>query len=150
MPLVIICSVAHLALAMVIPSPWWVPDLTLVGLVLAVTRRPSRWWLLSGAAGLLTMVWAVRSTGPIFAGYLLIGWAVRLAGRQWDATDLRIESGLVASASLVLTMGAFWLDDLWSPILLVFMGLRTALTCSMVPLVHHLAARVGRPWQVVG
>lgn len=134
------CMLAHLALAMVIPSPWWVPDLTLVGLVLAVTRRPTRWWLLSTAAGLLTMVWAARSAGQTIAGYLLIGWAVRLAGRQWDATDLRIEAGLVASASLMLTMGAFWLDDLWSPILLVFMGLRTALTCAMVPLVHHLAS----------
>jgi len=141
MLLLVCCVIAHLALAMVIPSPWWVPDLTLVGLVLAVGIWPARWWLLSAAAGLLTMVWAVRSIGQIFAGYLLIGWAVRLAGRQWDATDPRIESGLVGSASLVLTMGAFWLDDLWSPILLVFTGLRTALTCATVPLVHHLAAR---------
>jgi hypothetical protein len=139
---VLTCGViAHLALAMVIPWPWAVPDLTLVGLVLGVTRSPSRWWLLSAAAGLLTMGWAVRSAGPVIAAYWLIGWAIRLAGRHWDATDVRIASGLVGGASLLLTLGAFWLDDVWSPVLLSFMVLRIALTCAMVPLIHSLAPR---------
>ena len=135
------CLVAHVVLARLIASPWWVPDLTLVGLVLAVTRRPARWWLLSAVAGLLTMGWAVRSAGSIFAGYLLIGGAVRLAGHQWDATDLRIEAGLVGAASLMATLGTFWLGDVWSPLLLVFMGLHTALTCATVPLVHYVVGR---------
>jgi hypothetical protein len=90
------------------------------------------------------MVWAVRSFHPMFAGYLLIGWTTQRAGRQWDATDLRIECGLAGAGSLLLTLGAFWLDDLWSPTLLLLMVVRTALTCSMVALVHHLAARIGR------
>lgn len=143
------CAAAHVALAMMSPSPWWVPDLTLVGLVLSVARFPSRWLVFSGAAGLLTMAWAVRSFSPLFAGYLLVGWATRTAGHRWDATDLRIEVWLAGGGSLLLTLGAFWLDDQRSPVLLLLMVVRTALTCSVVPLVHHLAARVGRPRQVV-
>jgi len=135
------CVIAHLVLAMVIPSPWWVPDLTLVGLVLSVGASPAQWLVLSGGAGLVTMVWAVRSSVPMFVGYLLIGFACRMAQRQWDASDLRIETGLVGASSLWLTLGAFWLDDLWSPLLLALMVVRTAVTCGAVPLVHHLASR---------
>jgi len=144
------CAAAHLALALMSPSPWWVPDLTLVGLILSVGRFPSRWLGLSGAAGLLTMAWAIRSFGPMFAGYLLIGWATRVVGHRWDATDLRIESWLAGAGSLLLTLGAFWLDDQWSATLLLLMAVRTALTCATVGLVHHLAAQVGRPRQVTG
>ena len=134
------CVIAHLALASMIPSPWWVPDMTLVGLVLSVVRAPTRWLALSGWAGLITVVWAVRFPGPIFTGYLLIGWTCQMLARQWDATDLRIECLLAAAGSLFLMAGALWLDDLWSPLLLVLTGVRTALTCGVVPLVHHLAA----------
>ena len=144
------CMIAHAALAMMSPSPWWVPDLTLVGLVLSVARFPSRWLALSGTAGLLTMAWAVRSFSPMFAGYLLIGWATRLAGCRWDVTDLRIESWLAGGGSLLLTLGAFWLDDQWSLVLLFLMVIRTALTCGAVALVHHLADRGDWSRQVVG
>lgn len=123
------------------PSPWWVPDLTLVGLVLSVVRSPARWLALSGWAGLITMAWAVRFPGPILAGYLFIGWASQMLARQWHATDLRIECLLVAIGSLSLTLGTLWLDDLWSPVLLLLTGIRAALTCAAVPLVHHLAVR---------
>ena len=135
------CATAHLALAAVSPSPWWVPDLTLAGLVLSVARAPTRWLALSGWAGFLTVGWAVRFPGQIFTGYLLIGWASQMVARQWDATDLRIECVLVAAGSLVLMLGMLWLADLWSPGLVVLSGFRAALTCGIVPLVHHLAAR---------
>lgn len=138
------CSAAHLALAAASPSPWWVPDLTLVGLVLSVGRAPTRWLPLSIFAGLVTMVWAVRFPGQLFTTYLLIGWASQIVARHWDATDVRIECLHVAAGSLILMVGMVWLDDLWSPRLLVLTALRVALTCSVVPLVHHLAAR--GPW----
>ena len=148
--LLLICAAAHMALVLISPSPWWVPDLTLVGLVLSVARSPSRWPALSGAAGLLTMAWAVRSFTPMFVGYLLIGWVIRMAGHRWDATDLRIESWLAGGGSLLLTLGGFWLDDQWSPALLFLMVLRMALTCGAVVLVHHLVARGDRSRQVAG
>ena len=135
------CMAAHLALANISRSPWWVPDLTLVGLVLSVVRSPTRWLSLSGWAGLITVVWAVRFPGPIFTGYLLVGWASQVVARQWDATDLRIECLLAAAGSFLLMLGMLWLDDAWSPLLLALTGLRAALTCGVVPLVHRLAAR---------
>jgi len=97
--------------------------------------------MLSGGAGLIAAAWAIRFPGPIFAGYVLIGWASQVVVRQWDPTDLRIECLLVATSCLILTLGTLWLDDLWSPVLLALAGLRAALTCGTVPLVHHLAVR---------
>ena len=139
--LLLICAAVHLALALISPSAWWVPDLTLVGLVLSVARFPSKWLLLSGVAGLLTSAWAVQSFSLMFAGYLLVGWATRIAGHRWDVTDVRIESWLAGGGSLLLTLAAFWLHDQWSPVLLFLMTVRTALTCSAVALVHPLAAK---------
>ena len=40
MRLLAACWLTHALLAQAIPSPWWVPDVTLVGLVLSVTRSP--------------------------------------------------------------------------------------------------------------
>lgn len=135
------CSAAHLALAAASPSPWWVPDLTLVGLVLSTGRSPARWLPLSIFAGLVTMVWAVRFPAQLFTTYLLVGWASQIVVRHWDATDVRIECLHVAVGSLVLMVGMVWLDDLWSPRLLVLTGVRAAVTCGVVPLVHQMVAR---------
>ncbi|MDP3704199.1 MAG: hypothetical protein Q8R78_07405 [Candidatus Omnitrophota bacterium] len=132
--------VAHLALALASPSPWWVPDLTLVGLVLAVGRSPARWFACTVFAGLLTVAWAVRFPGQVFAGYLLIGWVSHLLSRHWDVTDLRIECFLVAAGSLCLMAGMLWLEDLWSLRVLLLTVVRTAVTCGVVPVIHHVAS----------
>ena len=140
------CVVAHLALALASPSPWWVPDLTLVGLVLAVGRYPARWFALAVFAGLITVVWAVRFSGQVFAGYLLIGLVSHLLSRHWDVTDLRIECLLVAAGSLCLMVGMLWLEDLWSLRVLLLTVVRTVVTCGVVPVIHHVAASGHRSW----
>src|SRR3989338_5877258 len=134
------CATAHLARAMISPSPWWVPDLTLVGLILSVGRAPARWLAFSVLAGLLTAVWAVRFPGQLVAGYLLIGWVSQLLSRHWDAADLRIECLYAAAGSLFLMVGMLWLSALWSGRLLAFKLFRAAVTCGAVPLVHHMAS----------
>ena len=134
------CVIAHLALAMISPSPWWVPDLTLVGLILAVGRAPARWLAFSVLAGLITAVWAVRFPGQLVAGYLLIGWVSQLLSRHWDAADLRIECLSAAAGSLFLMVGMLWLEDLWLLRLLLLTVLRAAVTCGAVPLVHRVAS----------
>ena len=134
------CAVAHLALAMISPSPWWVPDLTLVGLILSVGRAPARWLAFSVLAGLITAVWAVRFPGQLVAGYLLIGWVSQLLSRHWNAADLRIECLHAAAGSLFLMVGMLWLEDLWLLRLLLLTVLRAAVTCGAVPLVHRVAS----------
>lgn len=139
------CLAAHVIAAGVLASPWMVPDLTLIGLVLVVMRAPHRWLLPSVAAGLSTVAWAIRSSSPIFVGYVLIGWLTRRIVTQWDVADLRVQWLLVGIAGAALTFGLIWLDDLWSwPI--VGLGLmRTACTMLSVPLVRALMAKVAEP-----
>ncbi len=135
------CLIAHALLASAIASPWWVPDLTVVGLVLTVARTPSRWFLFSVVAGLFTMGWAVRFPRQVFLSYVALGWVVQTLGRQWDATDLRVQVSLVGLASALLTVAGLWLDELWSLPLLGLSMIRIALTVLMVLCVRHLVER---------
>ena len=139
------CLIAHAVLARAVPSPWWVPDLTLVGLLLAVAKAPSRWLLLSVVAGLFTMVWAVRFPKQVFLSYVALGWVVQMLGRQWDATDPRVQVGMVGLASALLTLGGLWLDELWSFPLLGLSMVRVAMTLLAVPCVRHVTERRVRP-----
>ena len=138
------CLGGHLLLANMVPSPWWVPDLTLVGLVLAGARAPRSWLLLSAVAALISIGWTVRWVVPVTMGYLAIGGVGSFVGRQWDATDRRIEGLLVAAASVWLTLGALWLEGLWSARLIALAGIHVAVTCVVVPLVHQVMARAVR------
>lgn len=136
------CLLTHLFLASLVTSPWWVPDLTLVGLVVTVARAPHRWAVLSGLAGLFMAVWAIRFAQQIFLGYLVTGWAVHALCRQWDLTDRRVQWLVVGIASLAMTFGALWLDGLWSPALMGLAMTRVALTCLSAGLIWRSTARL--------
>ena len=136
-----VCLIAHALLTSTFSSSWWVPDLTLVGLVLAVARTPSRWFLLSVVAGVFTMAWAIRFPNQVFLFYVALGWVVQLLGRQWDATDLRVQVGMVGLAGALLSLGALWLDELSSLPLLGLSMAHVATTVLAVPCVRHLLER---------
>lgn len=135
------CLVIHTLLAAIVPSPWWVPNLTLAGLVLAIGRSPRRWLTLSGVAGLWTAVWAVRLPGVLFLGYLGCGWLAQRVARRWDMTEVRVQSGLVGMASLLMTVGTLWLDGLWSFPLLGLAGAHVVVTCAAAPLLRLVPPR---------
>ena len=132
------CAMVHLAAAQVVPSAWWVPDVTLVGLVLAVARTPSQWLACSLAGGLLMCAWAIRFSGPVLVGYLLLGWALQRMNKQWDATDLRVQGIATALGSLWLTLGAMWLDELWSLALGALAVVHVTLTVLTAMLIRRL------------
>jgi len=139
------CLTAHVIAAGLLTSPWWVPDLTLIGLVLVVIRAPQRWVIFSIVAGLSTAAWAIRSSSPVFLSYLLIGWMTQRIAKQWNAMDLHVQWLLVGVASTALTFGFIWLDDLWSwPV--VGLGLmRTVFTALSVPIVRSLMVKAVGP-----
>ena len=139
------CLAAHAVAAGMLASPWWVPDLTLIGLVLVVVRMPHRWVIPSVVAGLSTAAWAIRSSSPIFIAYLLVGWVVQRVARQWDATDFRVQWLLVGIVATGLTFGLIWLDDVWSWSIIGLGLVRVAITMVSVPMVRFLMARVGLP-----
>jgi len=124
------CLMAHSLLAASVPSPWWVPNLTLAGLVLAIGRSSRRWLILSGVAGLWTAMWAVRFPEAVFLGYLGCGWLAQELSRRWDMAEARVQSGLVGMASLLMTVGTLWLEGLWSVPLLGLAGVHVAVTCA--------------------
>ena len=133
------CLAAHVFSAGVIASPWWVPNFTLVGLIVTVTRRPGQWMWLSGAAGLLTIVWAARFPQQILVGYLGLGCLVQWLARQWDVGDWRVQCALVGIAALLMSLGALWLEDLWSLCLLGLAAAQVMMTVIAVPFVRRLA-----------
>ena len=136
------CLVAHALLARLIASPWWVPDLTLVGLVLGVSLRPRRWLMASVMAGLFMMLGAVRFPVQIFLGYLLCGTIVQFAAQRWDTTDGRIQGCVVIVLSTLMTLGLLGLERLWSWPLLAFAALRVAVTGLSLWFVQQLLRRI--------
>ena len=129
MKLLAACLLTHALLAQVIPSPWWVPDITLVGLIISVTRAPSRWLLVSWVAGLFMLLWTLRHAVPLMVGAVAVGGVVRLLARNWDATDARVQYLVVGLAGCLMTFGAMWLDGCWSLPLFGLAVIHVALTC---------------------
>ena len=135
------CLVAHALLARLIASPWWVPDLTLVGLVLGVSLRPRHWLMASVVAGLFMMLGAVRFPAQVFLGYVLCGTLVQLSAQRWDTTDGRIQGCVVLILSAFMTLGLLGLERLWSWPLLAFAAVRVAVTGLSLPCVRSLCVR---------
>lgn len=141
MSLLALCMGGHLLLAGAISSPWWVPDLTLAGLVLAVIRVPRRWLLFSATAALWVAMWAVRHPASIFVGYLAVGAVVRLLSESWDVSDPRVLCVLAAAASALVTYGMLWIDDIWSLPLIGLAAEHVLVTGLSVPVIGRVFKR---------
>ena len=133
MPTLLSCASLHVLLAGVLPSPWWVPDLTTAGLVLAAAQRPQRWLVLSMTAGGLTILWAIRFPVQVFCGVCFLGLATQLAATQWDLTDVRVKRWLVGGATLLMSLWMFWLDEALSVRILGWIVTRSAFTALAAP-----------------
>jgi hypothetical protein len=129
------CLGAQALVACVVPSPWWVPDLALVGLVLVIGATPERWLPAACLAGLFTGALAVRVPIPIAFGYVIGGWVLRTAGSRWDLGDRRVQCLAASGLSAVLTLGMLWLEDEWSLALVGLASVRVFLTALVILLV---------------
>ena len=124
--------VMHTLLVGVVASPWAVPDLTLIGFIVVVSRAPDRWLRYVAAVGIWTLVWAVRYPRPILLGYLGVGWMVQWWSRRWDVNDRRLQCVVVGLASGLMHLGLLWLEDLWSLRLCGALLVRVLLTVLVV------------------
>ena len=138
MGLLLVCIAVQELVSQIAPSAWWVPDLTVVGLVVAVVRSPAQWFACAALAGLSTTVWAIRFAQPIFMTTLLLGGALALVSKRFDTTDRRMHYLLVGLCSVIVTMEPLWLEGLWSPGVLGLAGVRVTLTLLALPLVRRL------------
>ena len=128
----------HVILAGIVPSPWWVPDLTLIGLVVTISQVPQQWLRLSVITGLFATSFAIRCSGPLLVSYLGLGWMVQRLARRWDVTDLRVQVLVVSVGNVLITLGLLWLDELWSIPLLGLVAVRVMLTGLAVLCVRPL------------
>ena len=139
MSILIVCLLLHGLAAYLIPSPWWVPNLTLVGWLLALGRGPRHWLLFAVVVGLVAMSWAVRSAAAVGVSCLVCGWVAQRLARRWDMTDWRVHSLAVLIASAAMTAGLLWRDALWSSAILGLAGAHVALTTLSGFVLHNIA-----------
>jgi hypothetical protein len=137
------CYFAHVLLVRLAASPWLTPDLTLVGLVVAVGLAPERWLICSAVAGLCTMTWALRWAPQLFLGYLLVGWGLQWLSQRWDAGDVRLQACYAGGAAALLSVVLLWLDGLWSIPLAGWVIVRTVATGASLLMVQWVLKRRG-------
>jgi hypothetical protein len=134
------CLLAHDALALLLP-PWWVPDLTLVGLVTAAAWTRPRWAGYALAAAWFASLWAVRSAELIFLGYFAVGWAAQRLAGLLDTRDPRVYALLVMGAGVLLAGLSLWAQPEVSLTLCALGLLRVGLTGAAALALHAMIAR---------
>jgi len=101
MAIVLIAYALQVFLSQIISDIWWVPNLTLVGLVVGFSRNPARWLSLSSLCGILAMAWAIRSAAWVLLSYWMVGLVLRQVSFRWYVSDLR-------NQLLFCGIGAVW------------------------------------------
>ena len=137
MNVLLLSMASHLVATQLLP-PWWVPDLTLIGLVVVIIRTPRRWLTYSALAGLFTMCWVARDPVPIGLAYGVVGWVTQLLMQEWDLGDPRLACGVVAAACAAMTLGLLWLEDLWSAVMIGWFMIRVTVTIGSALLAHRV------------
>ena len=115
-PLVLLglCCAAHAGAMFAVSESWWAPNLTMVGLVLAVARAPARWHVCALIAALTAMIWAIRFPAAMAGLYIAAGWCVQWTAGEWDVSDPLVQGTLVAASSAAVALSSLWLHGLWS------------------------------------
>ena len=135
------CLMLHSLLAAVMPSPWWVPNVTLLGLVRSISAAP-RWWLRNAAVtGLFSVMWAVRHATTMLVSYACLAWAIGVLSRRWDVADPRVQGVLVGGMSWLFALVAAGMERQWSLPVLGLAMVHAALTSVLLPLVSVGARR---------
>ncbi len=137
-----LAALAHHLVAQLATSPWWVPNFTLVGLVLAVLRRPARWLGYSVVAGLWDLVWLVRSAPAFLVTMVAIAWLVHRVAERWDVQDPRVPWVTVAVASAVQIATQLWWGELWSWSIIGYASVHVAMTTVMAIPAQNLIQRL--------
>jgi len=135
---------SHLAIGRWLPSPWLVPDLTMLSVAVLILRLPGHPLAPAWLAGVAAMALAVHH--PLWAGmaYLAAGAAVKWMAHQWEVTvpsRERLVIGIAQGGLLILLASR-------GPVtagLIVMGGLQVGLTLLCLPLMRALVNRVVVP-----
>ena len=134
-------TLAHLVLGRWVESPWMLPDVTLIGIGLAVSRSADSITDLALLAGLLPMVIAGRHSWDVGIGYAGAAALWRWVQSHWDVADWRLSLGAIAVLELGLSI--WWLGraGAWSAQMWGAVPLRVAATTAGWAIVGWLLHR---------
>ena len=122
-------------------SPWWVPDLTLVAVVLVSSGGARRWWLAAGLAGAMTMCWVPQFPLAVLCWYGALAGGIRWMAGVWDVNDARIQL-LIVGAGACSWMGLLlWCSGASVPPVFGLAAAHVAVTLLMLPLLRRLMLR---------
>lgn len=144
------CVFVHGLLANFASSGFWVPQLTLVGLVISILRYPKGWLLLSLLTALVANTWTIRLAYAVCMMVLALGFSVQWIIRRWDVNEMMLQILLVVLAVVLFDLGMVWLEDSWSWAQLGSVLLNTIVTAlAAVPLLRWFSPAKGAaiPWR---
>jgi hypothetical protein len=125
-----------------VASPWWVPDVTLVAVMLVIASAPDGWWLPSAIAGLLTMGWMIQAPALPLVWYLALGLGVSLGSGFWDLGDRRIQLVAIGIAEGVWLSLHVWFQDVAVLPLAGWLLLHVGITLLSVPMMRRLVPQM--------
>ena len=128
--ILIIGTLVHFVLGRWVDSPWALPDLTLLGICLALSQSPDSVMDLVLLSGLLPMLIAGRrgwDAGLAYAGAAALWHGI---GSRWDLTNRRLSLGSVALVELGLSIWWLCRANTWSANMWGAIPLRVASTVA--------------------
>lgn len=131
-------------------SVYWVPNLALISVVLAVWVWPRSWLWIGLFPGIANMCWSLNDAPMILIAFFMAALAVRTISQVLDLGELRTQVVLVIAGQLIWMVLNIWLADAWSITLIIPASVYFALTLLALspsrgfllrtcPGLHHLA-----------
>lgn len=145
MSLLIVCLILQVLLSLVVPLTWWLPDLAIAALMIAVIRRPQHWlsFGLVCAIGLVPSVQrhaAVALLSPCF----LAGFTAWLS-RRWQLNSAGAAAMACGLGSFAVTLVCLLGDHLLGPSTQGLLLIRVLMTAFVGWLLPHHAQSAASP-----
>ena len=131
-----VSALLHLALGRWTPSPWFMPDLTVTSMVLAILLLPGRPFSPAAAGGLAVMLTAVHHPLLMGTAYAAAGGLIKLGADQWDLTPPALQHAAVLAAQALLLAVAFVLSVPLTWDICLLAAAHLLITAMGVPLVR--------------
>ncbi|MBI3319970.1 MAG: hypothetical protein HYZ89_05235 [Candidatus Omnitrophica bacterium] len=129
---------SHLAIGRWIASPWWVPDLTLLSIVVTMARYPGQAFLPALYGGLLMMLFTVHHAVAVGLSYVGAGVLTKLLATQGDLATPFLQQVIVGVAEIGLLAVALFLNRTASLELLELSGAKVLVTVACIPFMRRL------------
>jgi hypothetical protein len=125
----IVAACLQMCLNLVVPSPWWAPDLVLASMVHRVLRRPAEWILPAAVSSVWYGIWAVRAAAQVMLACFVLAGVLSIAAGHVETEERRVQGWMTGIGCMAMRSWALWAEAHWSlPLagLVVVQGVLTA------------------------